>query len=131
LAARWTKIRDLRRVVTGALEKARAEKKIGASLQAHPVIYVDNAPDELQALSTDERSEMFITSGHEFKAEPPPPDAFQLADVPGIAVQVTLADGQKCDRCWRVLPDVGTHAEHPTLCGRCADVVAHLPAVAS
>jgi isoleucyl-tRNA synthetase len=130
LAARWSKIRDLRRVVTGALEKARAEKKIGASLQAHPVIYVDKAPDEFSALSTDERSEMFITSGHDFKIGPAPAESFQLPDVPGIAVQVNLADGQKCERCWRVLPDVGTHAEHPTLCARCDDVVSHLPAAA-
>jgi isoleucyl-tRNA synthetase len=113
------------------LEKARAEKKIGASLQAHPVVYVDKIPEELSALSTDERSEMFITSGHDFKTEPPPADAFQLPDVPGVAVQVTLANGQKCERCWRVLPDVGTHAEHPTLCGRCVDVAAHLPAAAT
>jgi isoleucyl-tRNA synthetase len=131
LATRWVKIRDLRRVVTGALEKARAEKMIGASLQAHPIVYVDSVPEELNALSTEERSEMFITSGHDFKVAPPPPDAFQLPDVPGIAVKVTLAEGQKCDRCWRVLPDVGTHADHPTLCNRCADVVAHLPAAAS
>jgi isoleucyl-tRNA synthetase len=131
LAARWTKIRDLRRVVTGALEKARAEKKIGASLQAYPVIYVDRPPEELNALSTDERSEMFITSGHAFKTEPPPVDAFQLPDVAGIAVKVELADGQKCERCWRVLPEVGTHEEHPTLCDRCADVVGHLPVAAS
>src|SRR5262249_48794230 len=96
--ARWSKIRDLRRVVTGALERARAEKKIGASLQAHPVIHVAQLPEELKSLSDDERSEIFITSGHEFRHDAPPADAFQLPDVPGVAVVVDLADGQKCER---------------------------------
>jgi isoleucyl-tRNA synthetase len=59
-----------------------------------------------------------------------PADAFRLPDVPGIAVVVSLASGEKCERCWRVLPDVGDHAEHSTLCGRCIDAVDNLPAAA-
>jgi isoleucyl-tRNA synthetase len=48
-----------------------------------------------------------------------------MADVPGIAVTVELASGEKCQRCWRVLPEVTTIAAHPDLCGRCADAVDH------
>jgi isoleucyl-tRNA synthetase len=48
--------------------------------------------------------------------------AFALADVPDVAVQFRPAAGQKCERCWRVLPDVGTH-KHPGTCARCSDAL--------
>jgi len=53
----------------------------------------------------------------------PAGDAFTQQDVPGVAVRVALAEGEKCQRCWRVLPEVGTVPDHPDLCRRCADVV--------
>ena len=53
----------------------------------------------------------------------PTRDAFALADVPEVGVRVALAEGEKCQRCWRVLPEVGTLPDHPDLCRRCADVV--------
>jgi isoleucyl-tRNA synthetase len=132
LAARWTKIRDLRRVVTGAIELARADKKIGSSLQAAPVVFAE-AP-YLEAMAGLDAAELWITSG----AELCPADAlgadrdglFTLADVPGVWTRFAAADGSKCERCWKVLPDVGTHAAHPTLCTRCDDAVEHLPAAA-
>jgi isoleucyl-tRNA synthetase len=46
--------------------------------------------------------------------------------VPDVGVVVELAGGEKCERCWRVLPDVGSHADHPDICGRCADAVGPL-----
>jgi isoleucyl-tRNA synthetase len=122
LADKWTKLRDLRRTVTGALEVARAEKKIGSSLQAAPVVFVEGqSPASL--LSSEAWNELFIVSGHRFDGALAPAGAFALPDAPGIAVSVELASGAKCERCWKVLPDVGTHAAHPALCGRCADVV--------
>ena len=122
LAAKWTKLRDLRRVVTGALEVARAEKKIGSSLQAAPAVHVEST-EVSAATSAEAWNEIFITSAHAFSTQAAPADAFRLADVPGVAVVVGLAAGTKCDRCWKVLPDVGTRAAHPSLCARCADVV--------
>jgi isoleucyl-tRNA synthetase len=122
LAEKWTKLRDLRRTVTGALEVARAEKKIGSSLQAAPVVFVEG-PSPASLLSGEAWNELFIVSGHRFEAAPAPAGAFALPDAPGIAVSVELAGGAKCERCWKVLPDVGTHAAHPALCGRCAEVV--------
>ena len=54
----------------------------------------------------------------------PSDDAFTLPDVPGVAVEFhPVTDAEKCARCWMILPDVGTHAEHPDLCGRCVDAV--------
>jgi len=43
--------------------------------------------------------------------------------VPGVAVVTSLAEGEKCQRCWQVLPDVGTITGADDLCGRCAEAV--------
>ncbi|MGC2857297.1 isoleucine--tRNA ligase [Novispirillum sp. DQ9] len=120
LAAKWEKIRRLRRVITGALEVARAEKKIGASLQAAPVVH---APaDLLEAASGRDMEDICITSAITLVDDPVPEGAFTLPDVPGVGVIVALAEGEKCQRCWKVLPDVGSHA-HAGVCGRCDDAV--------
>jgi isoleucyl-tRNA synthetase len=129
LAAKWAKIRDVRRVVTGALELARADKKIGASLQAAPLVYTESAYDD--ALAGLDLDEIFITSGVERRSfGERPAEPFSLPDVPGVAVAFRAAEGEKCERCWRVLPEVGRHPAHPALCGRCADAVDHLAAAA-
>jgi len=121
LAAKWDKLRDIRRVVTGALELARADKKIGASLQAHPVVHL--SPERRQVLDGLDLSEIAITSGVTLSDAAAPGGAFTLPDVDGVAVQVNLAEGEKCERCWQVLPEVGSHKDHPSLCNRCTDVV--------
>jgi isoleucyl-tRNA synthetase len=121
LAEKWRRVRALRRVVTGALELARAEKRMGASLQAHPVVHA--GPEYREALRGLDLAEICITSGATLGDAPAPAGAFTLADVAGVAVVANLADGTKCQRCWRVLPDVGSDPEHPDICGRCADVV--------
>ena len=55
---------------------------------------------------------------------------FTLPEVPEVGVAFARAEGEKCDRCWKVLPDVGDDPAHPTLCLRCADAVEHLPEAA-
>jgi isoleucyl-tRNA synthetase len=128
LADRWETLRDIRRVATGALELERAAKRIGSSLQAGVDIYVDNTSN----LPQDDKffAELCITSDASVRIGDVPPEAFTLPDVPGVAVVVRDAAGSKCERCWRVLPEVGSIAEHPDLCHRCADVVGHLPVAA-
>ncbi|MFM9842110.1 MAG: isoleucine--tRNA ligase [Dongiaceae bacterium] len=120
LAAKWSKVRDLRRVVTGALELERANKRIGASLQAHPKIFANGA--YIDALAGIDLAEISITSAATLQPGAAPAAAFTLADVPDVGVVVELADGDKCERCWRVLPDVGDHG-HDGVCGRCAEVL--------
>ena len=121
LAAKWGKVRDIRRVVTGALELARAEKKIGASLQAKPKVYLSQERRaELQGLDL---AEIAITSNISLLSEAAPDAAFTQNDVAGVAVMVELASGEKCERCWQVLPEVGEVKNHPTLCHRCSDAV--------
>jgi len=122
-AARWEKVRDLRRVVTGALEIERVEKRIGSALQAAPTVYV--AADYLKALQGLDPAEIFITSEAKLLEGEAPAGAFVLPDVAGVGVMPTLSDGGKCERCWRVLPEVGKSHDHPGLCLRCEDAVAH------
>jgi isoleucyl-tRNA synthetase len=125
VAAKWTRIRELRRVVTGALEIARAEKLIGASLQADPILYAADS-DDRALLSGGDMAEIAITSNLTLSRDAPPADAFTLPDVPGVAAVIHLASGEKCGRCWRVLDEVGQQPAHPELCDRCADAVANL-----
>ena len=121
LAAKWAKIRELRRAVTGALEVERAEKRIGSSLEAHPIVYAETGNRDLfEGLDA---AELFITSGATFSVEAAPEDAFRAEDTGGVAVQPNRAEGEKCRRCWKVLPEVGQDPDYPDICGRCADVV--------
>ena len=124
LNEKWRTIRQLRRVVTGALERERAEKRIGSSLQAAPTIYAGQIyRDAISDLSASEIADLFITSQATFSNDAAPDDGFRLEDVPGIVVVPGLATGEKCGRCWKVLPDVGNDPDHPLVCGRCADTV--------
>ncbi|MBP7253156.1 MAG: isoleucine--tRNA ligase [Alphaproteobacteria bacterium] len=123
LAAKWDQLRAARRVVTGALERARADKVIGASLQAQPQVYI-TAPQKTLLESIDFAG-LCIASSLVLLTDAAPPEAFRLPDVPDIAVVVRLAPGKKCERCWQVLPEVGKHADHPLLCERCHDVMTH------
>ena len=120
LAQRWNRLRDLRRVVTGAIEIERAAKRIGSSLQAHPTVY---APaDYAQAVDGLDLAELAITSTATLRVEAPPPGAYSLPDLPEIGVVVAPAAGEKCERCWRVLVEVGHHGR-AGLCERCADAL--------
>jgi isoleucyl-tRNA synthetase len=121
LARKWDSIRRVRRVVTAALEVQRADKIIGASLEAAPVVHVEDG-ETLAALKSVDFAELCITSGIEVTDDPAPQEAFRLGDVPGIGVVFELAEGEKCLRCWKILPDVGSH-RHPATCRRCSDAL--------
>ena len=117
LAAKWDKIRAARRVVTGALEVQRTAKVIGSSLEAAPVVHLGD-PAWLEALKSVDFAELCITSGLQLTADPAPPEAFRLPDTPDVGVVFEQAMGDKCARCWQVLPDVGQH-HHAQTCARC------------
>ena len=106
LGARWARIREQRRLGTGALEEMRRAGQIGSSLQA----VVAFAPgDDAALLSDDQWAEILIVPTVSF-------DASQ-------SVAAAIAPGEKCARCWRVLPEVGQTQAHPGLCLRCVEVV--------
>ena len=123
LAAKWDRIRELRRVVTGAIEVERAEKRIGSSLEAHAEVFAADA--DIEVLGGIDLMEIAITSGVTLSHDAVPADAFTIDDVAGVGVGVRRAEGQKCARCWKVLDEVGTDADHPDVCGRCANAVRH------
>lgn len=122
LAAKWETIRDVRRVVTGALELERAAKNIGSSLEASPLVYVsDNAI--FNTLFDIDLAEVCITSNAMVTNEDPPPGAFTLPDVKGVAVVVEKAVGTKCARSWKILPTVGEDPEYPDVSPRDAQAL--------
>ncbi len=117
LAEKWRKIRNVRRVVTGALEIERGEKRIGSSLEAAPVIHI--ADNELRAaLEGVDLAEIAITSGATISEGQGPQSAFRLDDVPGVAVEPRRAEGLKCARSWKILTSVGSDPDYPDVSPR-------------
>ena len=117
LAERWAHIRRARRVVTGALEHERSARRIGSSLEAAPIVHVDDYMHNL--LETIDFAEICITSGATIVPFPAPETAFLMIDEPGIAVVPKRAEGEKCPRCWRIISVSPSHS----LCQRCDDAM--------
>ena len=118
LAARFDIIRSVRRVVTGALEEQRTAKVIGSSLEACPSVYLS---DELATVITNPETfaDLCITSQVKLDTGTAPGGAFVIPEVEGVSVVFAKAEGDKCGRCWKILPDVSGHA-HADVCGRCS-----------
>ena len=122
LYKKWEEIRSVRRVVTGAIELERKEKRIGSSLEAFPTVYVTD--DKYNKILQDiDLPEIFITSQAELRLEKGPEDAFRLDDIKNISVICNLAKGNKCNRSWKILPEVGTDKDYPDLSLRDASVM--------
>ena len=122
-AQRWAKIQQVTSVVTGALEVERREKRMGAALEAAPHVYVTD-PDLLAAFDGLDPAEVFRTSQATLVAGDGPADAFRLDGVAGVAVEAVKAEGRKCARSWRILPEVGSDPRYPDLSLRDAEAVA-------
>jgi isoleucyl-tRNA synthetase len=122
LAAKWEIIRNVRRVVTGALEVERAAKRIGSSLEASPLVYVSDKKI-FETLFDVDLAEVSITSNAMVTNEEAPAAAFRLNDVPGVAVVVEKAVGIKCARSWKILPTVGEDPEYPDVSPRDAQAL--------
>jgi isoleucyl-tRNA synthetase len=117
LAEKWRKVRIVRGAITGALEIERAQKRIGSSLEAHPVVHVTNA-ELYEAVVDVDLAEICITSAATLMNGEAPADAFRLPDVAGVAVIPQLAEGTKCARSWKILPDIGADHEYPDVSPR-------------
>jgi isoleucyl-tRNA synthetase len=108
----------VRRVVTGALELERAQKRIGSSLEAAPVVYVSDT-DLFAALVDIDLAEICITSGATLVEG----EAFRLDEIRGVAVEPKLAPGKKCARSWKVLESVGADPDYPDVSPRDAQAL--------
>jgi isoleucyl-tRNA synthetase len=127
LAARWEKVREVRKTVTGALEIARRDKTIGASLEAAPKVYIADS-DLAAAVRGIDMAEVSITSDIEVIESDGPADAFRIDEVRGVAVVFAKAEGNRCARSWRILPEVGTDPDYPDLSLRDAQAMRELKA---
>ncbi len=122
LAAKWEKVRRVRRVVTGALEIERAAKRMGSSLEAAPAVHVSD-PDLAAALEGIDLAEALITSDATLVAGEGPDGAFRLPEVKGVAVVPVRAEGRKCARSWKITPQVGADPEFPDITPRDAQAM--------
>jgi isoleucyl-tRNA synthetase len=122
LADKWRRIRIVRRVVTGALEIERAQKRIGSSLEAHPVVHVSD--EALYEAAADcDLAEVCITSAATLVQGEGPAEAFRLSEVNGVAVVSNLAEGTKCARSWKVLTTIGADPDYPDVSPRDAQAL--------
>ncbi|KKB76615.1 isoleucine--tRNA ligase [Devosia soli] len=127
LAEKWQLIRAVRRVVTGSLEIERREKRIGSSLEAAPTVFIAD-PRYVVALEGEDLAEIAITSAIVVKQAEGPTEAFRLDEVPGVSVMPGLAEGKRCARSWKVLPEVGTDPDYPDVTLRDAQALRELAA---
>ena len=125
LEAQWKELLAIRTLVLSALEQQRREKVIGSSLEAQVVLHA--SPDRARFLQRYEQDlpTLFIVSQVTVEeVETISADGSLAVDSSlGVSVNVTKADGEKCERCWNYRPTVGVHSEHPTLCDRCVEAV--------
>jgi isoleucyl-tRNA synthetase len=123
-ANEWSYVFVLRELISKQLEAVRVAGKIGASLDAEVSIYYrklasEAGTDSLLKLGEELRF-VLITSGvHLYDLAVAPADAVEVLE--HVRVRVSRSEHAKCTRCWHHRADVGSHAEHPELCGRCMD----------
>ena len=117
--AKWDKIHELRDAANKVLEAARAQKKIGKSLEAKVVLYAEGELYDFVSSVKELLPVVLIVS----QVEVVNGKGGESSDVAGLGIEVKNADGAKCERCWSFSDTVGQDAEHPTLCARCAQIV--------
>ena len=115
----WQQVQDVKQAVNKAIENARRDKLIKGGLSAEVVLYVDEAQQALLNRLGDELRFVTITSAATLKPLAEAPVELEATAVAGLKVQVVPSEYTKCVRCWHHQPDVGSHADHPELCGRC------------
>ena len=119
----WQKIMSVRAAVSKELEKSRAKGDIGSSLNAEIELYCNpELFDTLNQLSG-ELHFIFITSNASVIADQFAPDDAIQTELEGVKLKVIVSEYKKCVRCWHQRYDVGEHAAHPELCGRCEENV--------
>ena len=128
LAARWAKVRRVRRVVTGSLEIERNAKNIRSNLDAAPIVHVTD-PELLAAVEGLNLADICITSDLTLRSDEGPADAYRWEDVPGVAVVFARAQGTKCARSWKISPDVGSDPDYPDVTPRDAQALRELKAM--
>jgi isoleucyl-tRNA synthetase len=123
IARKWDMIRNVRGAVTGALELERAQKRIGSSLEAAPVVFVEMDEGDVATLRACDFAEVCITSGIAIMEGAGPAEAFRLDEMKNVAVVPARAEGPKCARSWKISKDIGSDKEFPDITPRDAEAV--------
>ncbi len=116
--AKWEKVLACRRAVAKSLEDARAEKRIGSSLEAAVKVTVPD-PYAKALAELQDKEDFFIISALDVNSSGP----VTGEGLPDIPARIERAPGDKCPRCWKWTTDVGTYKDHPEVCARCASVL--------
>jgi len=120
----WAKIISLRDAVNRHCEAARNEKLIKANLSATVTLYGDAALAEFLKPIFEELRFVLIVSELHLRPLIEKPADLTTETLPtgeALAVHIAACTAPKCERCWHQQADVGSHAAHPTLCGRCIE----------
>lgn len=121
LDQKWERLLSVRGEVTRVLEAARREKIIGNSLEAEVDLYAGEDLYKFLKPLAGELDTLFIVSGVTLGcSDEAPPNAMRFDTMPGLAVSVRPAGGQKCERCWMYNQEVGADPKHPTVCPKCS-----------
>ena len=119
----WQKIMSVRAAVSKELEKSRAKGDIGSSLNAEIELYCNPELFDTLIQLSGELHFIFITSNASVIADQFAPDDAIQTELEGVKLKVIVSEYKKCVRCWHQRYDVGEHAEHPEICGRCEENV--------
>ena len=118
--AKWARLIAVRDEVKKALEIARNDKKIGASLEAAVTLYCGGEVyDLLNSVPMDELADLMIVS----RVELVKGGGGAASAIEGLGITAGHATGDKRERCWKYAADIGSHPAHPTLCARWASVI--------
>jgi isoleucyl-tRNA synthetase len=119
LVAKWAIIRQARRAVTAALEVQRTNKVIGSSLEASPVVYLEDQ-QAFDILNSIPFADICITSSIKLSLDKASKSAFSSEEAKGIKIDFQVASGEKCQRCWKILPEINVAKP---ICGRCNEAL--------
>ena len=113
----WVILKQLRKVITGALEIKRAEKIIGSSLEAHIDVYLEKS--KMAKFKNYKIDEISIISSFSFHEINNSTQGFSLEEVPNVKVIVSKTNGKKCQRCWKYKKKL----IREEICDRCEDAI--------
>ena len=121
----WAELLKVRGEVNKVIEQARADKRIGGSLEASVTLYADaDLAAKLTSLGEELRFVLLTSGAQVADYAQATADAQQSEGVKGLKIALSKAEGEKCPRCWHYTNDIGQNAEHADVCGRCVTNVA-------
>ncbi len=126
LAEKWELLLNLRGDVSKALEEARAQKRIGHSLDAAVTLSLPEKGIGIEMPAIEDLRAIFIVSQVSIAGDNLEEGAYESTEIPGLKIQVDRVSEEKCERCWVHDVSVGTDETHPSICGRCSKALENM-----